>query len=286
MEALRELIPLVFALSLFLLVLNIGLDATLSGLLSVLRTPDRLLTGILAVNVLVPLAAIALVRLIPISTVAAAGVLLMSISPAPPLAPGKGLKVGCDKDYVYGLYAALILLAAIVVPIWVKALDLLYTVKLTLPLAAVARNVALTVLVPLALGLLGRRFAPRLASKATQILPKVAMAALVAATVPIVALIWPALVALAGDGTLLVMALTAAAALAVGHLLGGPAREDRAALAVMAATRHPGIALIIASTNIDDPRVKAAIIGFLLVGMAVTAPYQLWVKRSRLAPAL
>lgn len=280
METVKHLIPIVFAASLFLLVLNVGLDSALADLMSVFRSPGRLLTAFVAVNVVVPVAGIALVHLIPISAVAAAGVLLMGISPAPPLVPGKALKFGVDKAYAYGLYTALILLAVISVPVWVAILDAIFVRQIALPPAAVARSVALTVLLPLLIGLVVRRFAPALAAKATTFLPKVAMAALVVAFVPMVIAVWPAMVSLAGDGTVIVMAVMAAIGLAAGHLLGGPTLTDRASLAVTAATRHPGIALMIASANTPDARVKAAILGFLLVGVLAGIPYQLWVRRQ------
>jgi BASS family bile acid:Na+ symporter len=279
MEALQHLIPLVFAASLFLLVLNVGLDSTLVDLMSVFRSPGRLLAAFVAVSVIVPVAGIALVHLIPISAAAAAGVLLMGISPAPPLVPGKMLKFGGDKAYAYGVYTALILLAVVSVPLWVMILDALFVRAVALPAPAVARNVAVSVLLPLLIGLALRRLAPSLAAKVTPFLPKVAMAALLIAFVPMVIAIWPAMVGLAGDGTGLVMALMAAVGLAAGHLLGGPTPADRASLAVTAATRHPGIALMIAAANAADNRVKAAILGYLLVGMMVAIPYQLWIRR-------
>jgi BASS family bile acid:Na+ symporter len=79
------------------------------------------------------------------------------------------------------------------------------------------------------------------------------------------------------------MALTLAVGLAAGHLLGGPRPQDRAALAVTAATRHPGIALMIANVNNLDKAVVGAILGMLVMGLVVSTPYQIWVKRRRSA---
>ena len=74
--------------------------------------------------------------------------------------------------------------------------------------------------------------------------------------------------------------------IAPGHLLGGPERIDRATLAVTASVRHPGIAMALASANLTDPRVTAAVLLFMLTGMAASIPYTMWIKRSaRAAPA-
>ena len=83
-----------------------------------------------------------------------------------------------------------------------------------------------------------------------------------------------------GDGTIIAIIIIVAVAALGGHLLGGPLREDRAALAVASATRHPGIALLIANATFQDKRVSAVLIVFLLVSSVVLIPYQIWIKRS------
>jgi BASS family bile acid:Na+ symporter len=71
--------------------------------------------------------------------------------------------------------------------------------------------------------------------------------------------------------------------LLAGHLLGGPDQQDRGALAIACTTRHPGVALLIASQNFPQPEIKAVILLFLTVSILVVLPYQLWFKRHRLA---
>jgi len=97
--------------------------------------------------------------------------------------------------------------------------------------------------------------------------------------IPVIVSLWPAISTLAGDGALLAMALTSAAGLAAGHLLGGPGLGDRGALAQTAVTRHPGIAILIANAAGGDKRVTAAVIAFMLVGLVVAIPYQVWLSR-------
>jgi hypothetical protein len=134
---------------------------------------------------------------------------------------------------------------------------------------------------PLAAGLLFHGLSPAFSERLSPILGKAASVLLLIAAIPVLMAIWPAMAALAGNGTLLAMALLAVIALTGGHLLGGPAREHRAALAMAAATRHPGIALMIAGAAQADRRVTAAILAVALVGTLVTAPYQFWVRRRR-----
>jgi BASS family bile acid:Na+ symporter len=100
------------------------------------------------------------------------------------------------------------------------------------------------------------------------------------AFVPIVIKVWPALVALVGNGTVLAMAGTATITLLCGHFLGGPDLRDRTTLAMASSIRHPGIAISVAGTAFNEPRVSAAIVLFLLTGLIVSVPYTVWAKRA------
>jgi BASS family bile acid:Na+ symporter len=286
MEILRTLIPIVLMVSLSGLIVAVGMDADLGDLLHMLRRPLWLAKAVFAVNVLVPVAAVVTVFLVPLEPAAKAGVLLMSISPVPPLVPGKQMQAGAAKGSSYGLYVALVLLSIVTVPLAVVVLGSIYGRDVVLPPSAVARNVVLTVLLPLAFGLVIRRFAPAFARRAQPLLRTVSMLLLLLVLVPLVASVWSGIVDLAGNGTLAAMAAVSAIALLAGHLLGGPDPSDRPVLAFAAATRHPGIALMIARANFSDKQVAAAIVAFLLVGLVVAIPYQLWLKRRASAGAV
>ena len=283
METIQVLIPLILTISLAGLVAAVGLDADRDDLLYLFRRPLQLAKAVLAVNVIVPVAAVLLVFIFPLSHIAKAGVLLMAASPVPPLVPGKELKIGANKSYAYGVYLALILLAVVIVPLSVAVLAALFGSAVSLPLSMVARNVAFTVLLPLAGGLVIRRIAPGLAQRLIPIVKAIATLMLLVAVIPLMIAVWPAMMKLVGNGTIVAMALTAAIGIAGGHFLGGPALQDRGALAMAAATRHPGIALMIANANHADKAVTAAILAMMIVGLLVGVPYQIWLKRR--APA-
>lgn len=279
METLQNLLPHVLAASLAGLVAAVGLNARPGDLTYLLQRPRRLLKAVAAVNVITPAVAVLLVTAFPLSPVARIGILLMAVSPAPPLIPGNALKAGGERAYVYGLYAGLALLATPLTCLSVTLLAGLYGVDFTASPALVGRYLAVSVLAPLVAGLALARFAPTFAAKAAPILSAVSMATLYAAAGPVVIAAWPQMASLAGDGTLLVIALTVTAALSAGHVLGGPERSARGALAVAAATRHPGLALLIAGANDADAKVRAAILAFLLVGLVLGAIYAALVAR-------
>jgi BASS family bile acid:Na+ symporter len=287
MAVLQQLIPLIIKISLVGLISAIGMEATTAELFSLFRRPLQLFKAVMAVNVIVPVAAALLVLggLFPLTPVVRMGIMVMAVSPMPPFVPGRVLKTGAEKTYCMGLYGALVLLSVLIVPVTVDIVSRAAGVPEALPPLAVAGNVATTVVLPLLLGMGLRRLAPGLAGRLSPILSKLAMVLLLVALVPLVIATWPGIQALIGNGTLLAMALVVAVGLAAGHLLGGPDRGERGALAIAAATRHPGLALMIATAVGGDKRVMAAIVAFLLVGIIVSTPYQIWLMRRAGAEA-
>jgi bile acid:Na+ symporter, BASS family len=65
------------------------------------------------------------------------------------------------------------------------------------------------------------------------------------------------------------------AALAIGHALGGPAPDDRTALAVACSTRHIGLAVLVAA-SFPGSRSAVLVAVYILVSMLVTLPYLRW----------
>lgn len=284
MESLKQILPLLLTLSLAGLVLTVGLRSGSGALLYVLRRPRLLLKAILAVEIIPPLAAAALIWLLPLEPVVKAGIMLMAISPVPPLVPGNELGIGARKEYAYGVYVAMALLTIIAVPLVFDLAARLFGHGKTLPFHLIAATVGTGVLIPLGLGVIVQRIAPDIAHRAAPWVYKLSMLLVVLAFVPILAAIWPAIQHLIGNGAVIAMAALALITLVGGHLLGGPADLDRATLAVASSVRHPGIAMLIANTAFDDKRVTAAVLLYMLVSMVVGALYKAWFKRTHPAP--
>ncbi len=280
MDSLKQIIPIVITLSLGLLVFSIGVRSTGGDFLFVLRRPGLLAKAVLAVCIIPVVAAVAMLAFVDIGRPAAIAILLMAISPVPPLVPGKDLKLGGRTAYVFGLYAALALISVISVPLLGSLTAAFYGVSKSFPASIVALNVASVVVLPLLLGIVfGRKLAPDWAHRAVPWIERTAMVFLLIALVPILWSSSPQFPLLVGDGTIIVIIIVVGIALAAGHFLGGEAPEDRPALAVAAATRHPGIAIALAGANHENPQVTSAILLFLLVSIVAVIPYQIFVKR-------
>jgi BASS family bile acid:Na+ symporter len=279
MEALKQILPLLLTLSLAGLVMTVGLKAGHGDLLYVLRRPGLLIKAILAVEIIPPVAAAAMVWLLPLEPAVKAGIMLMAISPVPPLVPGKQLKIGARKEYAYGVYVAMALLTIIAVPLVFDLAARLFGHQRTLPFHTIVATVATGVLIPLGLGMIIRRIAPDFAGRIVPWVYRLSMLLVLLVFVPILVSIWPAVRSLIGDGAAAAMAGLTLVTLIGGHLLGGPADYDRATLAVASSVRHPGIAMLIANTTFGDKRITAAVLLYLLVSMIMGALYQAWFKR-------
>jgi bile acid:Na+ symporter, BASS family len=276
---LKALIGIAIQGSLLLLVLAVGLRATPADTLYVLRRPGLLIRSLVAIDVVVPLLAAVFVTVLPLTPMVKAGIVFMAVSPLPPFVPGKALKFGGDVSYICGLLVAVSLLSVVTVPALLAIFSALFRVELSVAPAALARVVAISVLLPLGMGMtvhgLAADFAMRSASKVSA----VANVVMTLVLVPVLIAAWPAIWQLVGSWSVLAIAALATLALAAGHLLGGPDPEHRTTLAFATATRHPGIALLIAHSNVEGARLSASVLLFVLASLLAAVPYQVWCKR-------
>jgi BASS family bile acid:Na+ symporter len=224
-------------------------------------------------------AAVALVAFLPIEPAAKAAIMLMAVSPVPPLVPGQELGIGGRKNYAYGLYVAMAVITIVSVPLMVALVATLFGKDVEAPVSTIAQTVFLGVLLPLAIGLSIRAMAPDFAKTASGWVFKLSMILVLLAFLPIVVKVWPVCMQMIGNGTLMAMALVTVIALAVGHNLGGPDLRDRATLAIASSVRHPGLALALAAANTQNQQVTAGVLLFMLVGLMVAFPYKAWIKR-------
>jgi bile acid:Na+ symporter, BASS family len=272
----RSIIVLFMQISLVMLVVSIGMQAQWRDLLAVWRQPKMLLRAILAVNVVVPAVAVIAVLALPMAPIIKLGIVAMAVSPMPPFVPGKMVKAGAHVGLGIGLYLALLLLAVVLVPATMALMDLFSPADIAVSVAVVARFVIMFVLVPIAIGLLMGSFAPQ---PSKRFAPFVNMAAMILLLPPFLLIVIKSgagIVGLLGDGTLVAILVAIAAGLIAGTMLGGPKPENRLALALAAATRHPAIASLIIHQYRDDRRAMLTIMLFLLTSLIVTALYQHW----------
>ena len=275
------------SLSMALLVLSLGLQTKLSSALSLLRAPAQLARATLSMYVVMPLLMVAFVDAFELRAPVKIALIALSLSPVPPFLPRRQLSVSSHQDYVVGLFVGSAVLSVLLAPIAVEVLILHYGRGESLGPLVVLQTVLLSVILPLALGIVlrgSRASSPRM----LRALNAIGVGLLALSFAPVLLKQWPAMLALIGNGTLAAILCACALGLLVGHLLGGPFPEDRTALALATASRHPAVALAIASeafTAQNQRLLAPAILLALLVNALAATPYVAWRRRWRSAPA-
>lgn len=266
--------------SLMLLLAAVGMQCRWSEFRALKEKPAQILKAILAVNVIVPLAAVIVVLLLPIERYVAVALLLMAVSPLAPLVPGRAMKVGGDRYAVVATYVILILLAIVLVPVAVKLVGYVFGRDLVIPFGSLTRLALVSAVLPIAVGFGLAAVAPALAERLAPIFTLLANVVLLLFVILVLWVAGAQMWALIGNGTILAFAIVTLAGIVAGHLLGGPNWGGRGALAMAAAIRHPGIAVMIAKSNDADQAVTVGVLLFLLNGVVITAIYQAWLKRN------
>lgn len=283
----QSLILAGITVSIFLTVLSIGMRVAPGDLQCVLSRPPRLARALFAVNVLGPIVTIIVCKTFSLHPALIVGLVTLSIAPInalfskamlPLVAPG-------NPAYARGLFFASTVLSVILTPLAVEVIQRLFgegEVVHVSPLT-VAQVVISSVLLPLGIGLAIGRWRPATRNWVTAI-QKLSGVVLLICAIPIIVSAWPHMAALAREGTITAIVLIALVGLAVGHLLGGPSEDDRTVLAFATVSRHPGVAVAIASLT-DQPLAPVGVLLAVLMSELAVIPYKIWRKRLRAAHA-
>ena len=283
-------VKLLLTTSILLLVFALGAHATLADATSfvreMFRPPYWLLRALASMYVVVPAVAVWIGLVFDLERPVRIGLLAVSIAPIPPILPGKQLRLGGSSSHVFGLLVAVSLSAIVQLPLMVELIGSVFGREASFGPWQVARLIGMTILVPLAAGLLAQRFAPRWADLVAPWTSRLGTILLLAVVAVVLFKLWPIMASLIGSGALLAMIALATAGIAAGHWIGGPDPSDRAILAIASAMRHPGIAVAVATANAPEaPRLVAAILLYVMVSLAMTSIYAALVRRRHLVAA-
>jgi bile acid:Na+ symporter, BASS family len=260
------------------MILAIGMGSTFSDVTYIWRRPNLLLRSLLAMYVVVPLVTLLIATIVPVVPAVKAALLVLAVSAGAPLLSRKLGGIG-NSAYVFSLTLTSSLLAIIIVPAWVALLAWHFGVAAQVSPADVAAMIAKAFLLPLLVGMVSHLVAPALSERVAERLLPVGGIVLSLAGVAVLILHWDIVLEVHGPG-LLALLLLILVAMAVGHYLGGPSPEDRTALAIACATRHVGIAVVVA-TMFRGPRTLVLIAAYVVTSALVSLPYLRWRRQSR-----
>ena len=279
--SLQTLILFVLKASILLNVFAIGLKAGVHDATYMFRRPGKLAKALLAMNILMPLFAIAFVLAFHLKHAVEVALVALAVSPVPPILPRKLRKAGATESDTIGLLVAVGILAIVFVPAAMEILERVFHVPLRMTFASVAALVFITIILPLALGIAVHTLAPVAADRLVNPIAKIASIALLLCAVVILFSGAPAIWELTGNGTLVAIAAFVLVGLLIGHFVGGPKPENRTGLALATASRHPGIAIALAVANFPEEKLAiSAVLLYLLVNILVSIPYHILTKRK------
>ncbi|MFY9707444.1 MAG: bile acid:sodium symporter [Desulfobacterales bacterium] len=273
------------SVTIFSLMFAIGINHSFQQLISLWRQPALLIRSLLAVVVLVPLVVFLLLPLFDLPPAVATGLAVLAAAPGAPLTYKRTQMAGGDPDYVASLQLTLALLAVLVTPCILAIFYALFelAIERVSPFQVMLQIGEVTFL-PVIVGLFVQRLAPKLASVIAKPAQKIANVLFVLLLVLIVVIlaIAPNLRAMLNLGgmPLAAILIMAAAALAIGHLMGGPPRQQRSTLATACIARNVGLALYIAGLCDYGQQVIPTLLTYMIAGAVLALPYGVWSKRQ------
>src|SRR5437763_203132 len=209
-------IPLLAQAALFLIVASFCLRAEAARVVQAMRHSGLILRAIAAVYIVVPLVAVIICTILPIDRSIAIGIVLMAVSPLAPVIPARFMQAGLDASVAVGYYVALILFAVVFVPLTVALLSAIYPADASISVEAVGKLVALTVLLPIGIGVAIATWMPGFGRHAAPVAFRVGMIAAVLLVIAILYKQGGAIVALFGDGTVAAIAVVVVAGIVAG----------------------------------------------------------------------
>ena len=273
------MIKLVLLLGVVLLVFGIGARVQLEEPLLLLRRPQLTLRSLLAMYVLYPALVLLLVWLLPLRQGVGAVLVGFAVSPVLPPWAKKGTALGARADYVVGLEVLSAAVSLLVVPLMIEIVERLFGVATLLDPRAMVMVLLATVVLPLGLGIGLAKLFPRSTPRLGAVADRVGSLVVLVGAVVLLGIHGPKMLALIGEGTVLLILVVIVFGLLFGELLGGPDRSIRSALASATVSRHPAIALLLASGAF--PQQQATVIGTVLIYLLASIVLPILLMRWR-----
>ena len=277
----KSVIMIVAQLSLISLVAAVGLRTNWHDVLRTMRNAGLVLRTVLAVNVVVPLTAIIICGLLPIPLPIKVGIVIMAVSPPAPMLSARLLQAGVESYLAVGLDFALVLLSVIIVPLTIALLSWNLSVQGSISPVAVAKLAAISVLLPLTVGMLVRSLVGPPVWRLAKILTVLGYVGLGLVVVAVIYARGRDALELVGDGAVFAIFVTVLAGIAAGHSLAGRNPSAKMAAALAAALRQPGLAALIAWQNFPNQNVELTAVLYVATAAAVSLVYQVWMTKRR-----
>jgi BASS family bile acid:Na+ symporter len=248
--------------------LSAGLSFRVRDIIAPFRNPLRVLRAVVANFVLVPLLAAGIARALALDTAETIGLILLgSAAGAPFLIKLTAIAAG-DVALSTSLLVLLVPMTVVAMPLIVPAL----APEAAVSAVAVAKPLVLTLLVPLAIGLLVKERAPRWADRAQPFARAASSMALVALLTFTILANFRHVVEMVASRSIVAIVLLLVGSFAIGYLIASPHRERRVVLGMGTAMRNVAAATIVAVEDIADPDTLVLVVVASVVFLGILIP--------------
>jgi BASS family bile acid:Na+ symporter len=256
---------LVFAVS---SMLSVGFRYTVQQITEPLRNARLVIGAVVANFVLVPVLAYVITVIFAFGQERELGLLVVACAAGAPSLIKLAQMAGSDLAIATGVLVLLIVVTVPYMPITVP----LIAPEADVSAAAIAGPLALTMLLPLVVGLVVDRLVPTWTRRLLPLLGGLSNIALVALLVSTVAANFDEILSVFGTGAIFAALLFIAGAFVIGYLLGMTGRGTRVELALGTAQRNIAAATVVATQSLGDPDTIVMVVVTSIVSMAILFP--------------
>jgi BASS family bile acid:Na+ symporter len=247
---------------------GLGLGLTVRDIVEPLRNVRLVAMALLANFVIVPAAAFAITRILPLDQDLQIGLILFSAVAGAPLSIKASPIANGDMRFAVGLIALQVVVTVVYLPLVLPFL----IPGIQVDAVAVALPLVLQILLPLAFGLLMNARYDEEANMTRPIMAEISNISLALMLVLNLANVGQVL-GLLGTGAILAVLLVIAVGLVAGYLLGGAEAKTRRALAIGTGQRNFAAAFVIGGGNFADrPTVILLLLAASLISIVVIMP--------------
>jgi bile acid:Na+ symporter, BASS family len=277
MELLSKAAPVAMLCFVVSSMLAVGLSLTVAQILAPLRNGRLVASALLANFVLMPLAAMGLARLLRLDQPLGVALIVLGAAAGAPFLPKLAGVAKGNLAFAVGLMVLLMVLTVGYMPL---VLPLLLEGVSVDPMK-IARSLVLTMMLPLAVGLVVRARYAIAAARGAALLNQVSTLSLILVIVLLSVTNVRNILDLFGTRGVLASVLFLIVGFGLGWLLGGRAVETKSVLALGTAQRNIAAALVVAGQSFTDPRVVVMVVVVAVVGLLVLMPGARWVGARR-----
>ena len=248
--------------------LAMGAGLTVSQISAPLRNARLVVLALLANFVLMPLAALALAKVLWLDEPFGIGLLLLGCAAGAPFLPKLAELAKGNLAFAVG---AMVLLMVVTVGYLPIVLPLLLP-GVTVDPWNIARSLVLLMLLPLAAGLALKARYEDLARRVKPVFDSISNVSLILLVLLITAANIDKVLQVFGTRGILAGLLFIALGFGIGWLLGGSDGDTRRVMALGTGQRNIAAALVVASQSFSDPKVVVMVIVVAIVGLIILMP--------------